>query len=368
MIFSISILSLYFFIIASYTIGWFFLEKNFTESSVFNSISIVIAYRNEENNLKILLKNLINQEYPNEKFEIILINDNSTDKSQQICSQFAKKNRIIQLFNLKNSFGKKNAIQKGINNANGKLIITTDADCIHNKLWIKTINDYYNQTKAKMIIAPVAYINTPKLLSFTNLQALEFLSLIGTTAGSAAINKPIMCNAANLTFEKKIFSEFTDPLNEKSASGDDTFLMLNIRKKYPKAIKFLKNKKAIVKTYAEKNLKNFYNQRIRWASKTKNYKNFNILLVGVIILALNISLFSLTILSIFNPIFFQYFLILFIGKILIDYPILFLITHFTNNKKLLYLIPILQLLYFIYVTLIGLFSFVIKYKWKERKV
>lgn len=359
---------IYFCIISVYTIGWF-LNKNLNDKPTkLNFLSVIIAYRNEEQNLSILFQSIENQLYDNNFFEVILVNDNSTDKSKLLCSVFAKKMNNVLLLDLENEYGKKNAINKGIQNAKGNLIILTDADCEHNVNWLITLNQFYNQTNAKMIIAPVVYKTTKKLFSFVNLQALEFLSLMGSTAGSAAINKPIMCNGANLAFEKTVFESFVDPLNVKTASGDDTFLMLNILNKYPNSVKFLKNKNAIVRTFAQQNLKSFYNQRIRWASKTKYYKNFNIYFIGFFVLLLNTIFFVLLVLSFFNIFYFYFFLVLIALKLLVDFPLLYIVANYTENKKLLILSPFLQTFYFIYVTLIGFFSFFSKYKWKNRTI
>ncbi|MBN2662266.1 MAG: glycosyltransferase [Bacteroidales bacterium] len=359
---------LYFCIIFAYTIGWFFNETVFTKSIKQNFLSVIIAYRNEKENLPVLFKSLENQSYKKENFEIILVNDNSTDNSKLICLEFSEKSDNIFLCDLEGLTGKKNAIKKGILHAKGNLIILTDADCEHKFEWLETINNFYNQSKAKMIIAPVIYKTNPKLFSFENFQALEFLSLIGTTAGSAGINKPIMCNGANLTFEKNIYNSLSDPLNDKITSGDDTFLMLNILKKHPKSIKFLKNPKAIVKTYAQPNLKSFYNQRIRWSSKTKYYKNFNIYFTGISVLLLNIMLFILFILTISGVFSVLKFILLILFKLIIDFPLLFITSKFADNRKLLLLSPFLQLFYFMYITLIGIFSFFSKYNWKNRTV
>lgn len=361
------ILFLYFLLISAYTIGWFFNKKVDQERSTNGFISVIIAYRNEQNNLHNLLNGLIAQTYPKNKYEVILVNDHSTDKSFKICQEYSEKFYFIKNYNLEKKAGKKHALDFAIKKASGKLILTTDADCLHKQLWVKTFNDFFHKTNAKMIIAPVVYKTTPKLLSFANFQALEFLSLIGTTGGSAGLKYPLMCNGANLCFEKKEYFQLINPLNNKITSGDDVFLMLNIRKKSKNNVKFIRDKNAIVTTYAEKNLKQFFHQRIRWASKTKNYKNLYIPLVGFLVFVLNLIPLFLLISSMFFNINFIYFFGFIILKTIIDLPMLYVVSKFSNNLKLLFLAPFLQLFYFFYVSIIGVFSVFKGFEWKDRK-
>ncbi len=355
----------YCFLIILFTYGWLKLKKfkpNY--KTKYNFLTVIIAYKNEERNLEKLILNLVSQKYPKKYFEIILVNDNSIDNSYKIVKKYLSLYKNIKNLKLKNTKGKKNAINKGIKNAKGSLIITTDADCIHNKLWLKTINKFYNKTKAKLIICPVLYKNNKKLLSFANLQVLEFFSLTASTAGSAAINKPIMCNGANLAFEKKVYFEFSDPAKKDIISGDDTFLMFNILKKYKKSIKYLKNFDAAVFTYPSETLKKFYNQRIRWSSKIKYYNNIFVLFTGVIILFFNLLLFLSFWLGTFSIIAIKIFLIIFSLKLIIDFPLLFSVSKFFRNSKIMLLYPITQFFYFHYIIIIGFLSIFDKYKWK----
>ena len=368
MLLVLTISTFYFLLFGFITYGWYKLNKTKKlKKNNLTKISLIVAFRNEEKNLHNIVKDISNQDYSEKYFEVIFVNDHSEDKSLEILKKLIEKKDNFKILKLKEFTGKKQALKLGIKNSTGDLIVTTDADCRMKKKWISTISNFYFSSKAKMIVCPVIYSTKKPLFSFGNFQALEFLSLTATTAGSIRMNSPLMCNGANLAFEKKVFLEFINPTKEEIPSGDDTFLLFNINKKYSGEVKYLINTNAIVTTKPAKNIKTFFNQRIRWASKTKYYSQFLVLFSGFVTLTMNLTLFSTAILSSLNIISLKYFLFLLISKTVIDFPILFSASKYFNQQKLLLLYIPLQITYFIYVTIVGILSFFVNYTWKERK-
>ncbi len=328
-------------------------------------LSVLIPFKNEEHNLNTILNNLSQQSLNQNFFEIILINDNSNDNSVQIANKFKKKFKHFEIINQKKSVGKKNALIKGINRAKGQIIVTTDADCSVQKNWLETIKKQFDTQNIDMLIMPVIYNINKKLLSFENFQALEFLSLTASTCGFANLNNPIMCNAANLAYKKSTIQNSNDPLFKKHISGDDTFLMFFIKKIKKKSIKCLNNKNVIVRTAASKNLKSFINQRIRWASKTKFYKDFSAITTAIITLLENTQLFISFWLAILQIISIKYFILTITIKSIIDFPTMFYITKKYNQKKLLWLFLPEQFVYFNYIFIIGILAQFSSFKWKN---
>jgi hypothetical protein len=208
-----------------------------------------------------------------------------------------------------------------------------------------------------MIIAPVLMTGKSFL---QKLQTIDFLSLTASTAGATGIKHPTMCNGANLIYEKNVFYEFNDALKYKEISGDDVFLLHNIKKKYLNNIHYLKSKDAIVYTEAEKSIKSFFKQRIRWASKSKSYKDFDTILSSLIVLIANFSIIVLFFVSIFIHKLTFYLIIIWGTKILIDFIFLYISgKYFTKNKNI-FLIPLLSIIYPFYVSYIAFISLIKK--------
>lgn len=365
-----SIFFIYFFLIISLLYGFFSIPtfRPSKKEQINNNIkfSILIPFKNEEKNLSEIYKNLKKQTLSKNLFEVIFINDHSEDTSEFVLKNLIKKDnfnfRIISL--QRNNEGKKQALKAGIETAENDIIVTSDADCFHTEKWLETIFRYYSKHKPKMIIAPVIMSGPDSL--FNNLQKIEFLSLIASTAGAAGIKHPIMCNGANLIFEKEIFNEFKDALNTEEISGDDIFLLQNIKKKYPNGIRYLKSIDATVYTDTEKNLSSFFKQRIRWASKSKSYKDIDIIIVSLIVFFTNLLLTCSFVYSLFMPEFVSVFIILFLIKTIPDLILLSAAAIFFKQSKILIIIPILSLIYPFYIIFTAISGLSAKnIKWKQ---
>jgi len=363
----------YFIIILIYTIGWFRL-KTYNPCKNYHNIvvSIIVPARNEENNIGVLLKNLTQQNYPKENFEVIIIDDNSTDNTAKIVTVFINQHpecniKIIHISqeNPKAAY-KKKAISKAIEASRGELIITTDADCRVNKNWLRSFISFYLTEKAQMIVGPVCFYNESSI--FEKMQSFEFLSLIAITAGAIRMGRPIMCNGANLAYEKSAFITVGGFGNDKFSSGDDVFLLLKIKQQFGnKSVKFLKNLDTIVYTEPKKNINEFIHQRVRWASKNKGY-DAKILLVSFTVYVVNLLLISGLLLVIFYPAITKIVLISFFIKMLIDLPVLFGITKFVNRRKIMYFAFPMIILYPIYIIITGALGIIGNYQWKGRKI
>jgi cellulose synthase/poly-beta-1,6-N-acetylglucosamine synthase-like glycosyltransferase len=371
---ALALTGIYFLLILMYSVSWERIKifsPSATESKTF--ISVVVAARNEEKNILQCLHHLSRQNYPFRLFEIIIANDFSEDSTQQLVESFIQSNKTvtIKLIHLSEIFkekigSKKAAIAEGVKQSNGELIVTTDADCTMGANWLKTIADYYETHQAYMICGPVVF--SEKNL-FDKIQSLEFMSLIGIGAAAIQSRHPLMCNAANLAFKREIFFETgrADVKNEPS-SGDDTFLMFAIRNKYNDKIAFLKSPDAIVETKPQFFIKEFFNQRIRWISKVKNYSDYYVQLIGIVFFLFNMMILFSGIASLFAKTFLAVFLFGFALKLIIDFIFMAQISTFFKKRNLLLLFFPSEVLHVFYLVIISVLIFSKNYEWKKRNI
>jgi cellulose synthase/poly-beta-1,6-N-acetylglucosamine synthase-like glycosyltransferase len=329
-------------------------------------ISVVIPARNEEENIGNLLRALQEQFYPKEFFEIIVVDDHSNDATATIVQQFS----FVKLLQLKddniNSY-KKKAIEIGIAAATGELIVTTDADCLPTREWLKTIAAFKEVKHAIFIVGPVVFEDNNSFLEI--FQSLDFLTLQGITGASVYKNIHSMCNGANLAYEKKVFYEVGGFSGvDHVASGDDMLLMHKIWKKYPQQVYYLKSKDIIVTTQPMKTWNNFFNQRIRWASKAKEYNDKRIFAVLLLVYLFNLSFLGLLVFGIWNLKFVMWFLALWIAKTVIEFPFVYSVAIFFNKQKLMKFFFFFQPLHIFYIIVSGFLGQIGKYEWKGRKV
>ena len=335
-----------------------------------SKVSVIIAARNEQDNIGKTLDCIVKQNYPKELLEIIVVDDHSTDLTGSIVESYAEKGvRLITLNegNKLNSY-KKIAINKAIHAATGDVIMTTDADCAMGEDWVLSVVQYMESEHKIMVSSPVCYHHEKSY--FERLQTLEFLYLIGLGAAGIGQNKPTTCNGANLAYKKALFFEMggfngIDDL----ASGDDELFLHKVAEKYANQIGFCKSRHAIVYTDAKENLKSFLNQRKRWASKSTKYKDKKVVFLGVSIWLYNVMLVA-SLLSLFAG-YIQYIQLIslsFVMKFLVELYFLYPIVSFHKRKELLWNLPVLTLIHSLYLVYIGITGNIGKYDWKGRTV
>ena len=338
------------------------------KTSAISNFSIIIPFRNEAENLPSLLDSLTQLNYPIEKFEILLINDASTDNFKNIIKEYTSTNNIHLTIidnKRKSNSPKKDAIETGILSSKFNWIITTDADCVLPINWLQSFDSFIQKEDPKMIVAPVAFELRNKFI--TNFQTLDFLSLQGSTMGGFGIHKPFLCNGANLCYQKEAFFEvngFVD--NNNIASGDDIFLLEKITKQFPEKVKYIKSTDVIVLTKPEKSLRKLLQQRIRWASKTSVYNNPFGKMVGLLVFSTNAYLVLLFILAAADVISWQHFGLFFLIKFNVDFLLLYKTSMFFNQTQVLKSYLISSMLHPVFTIIVALLSFKKGYQWKDR--
>jgi cellulose synthase/poly-beta-1,6-N-acetylglucosamine synthase-like glycosyltransferase len=350
------------------------------------TISVIIPARNEAANIKACLDSLMRQAYPKNLFEIIVIDDFSTDNTGALVSAYATQN--VKLISLKdfasedelNSF-KKKAIEIAINQATGNLIVCTDADCTSPENWLQTIAAFYEEKQAAFIAMPVSINCNNRFIEI--FQSLDFMTLQGITGASVYKKIHSMCNGANLAYPKQAFIEvggFTGV--DTIASGDDMLLMHKIYKHYPNKIFFLKSPQVIVQTQPVSSVAAFFKQRIRWASKADKYDDKRIFAVLLLVYLCNLMLIAIPVIVLFiNPEFnFQIYpltinftllelwLFIIISKTVIELFFLYPVAKFFNKQNLLWWFPVMQPLHILYTVIAGWLGKFASYKWKGRQV
>jgi len=372
-LFSIAISCCYAGLIIFFTFGWFRIRTQTTGNYIPETkVSVIIAFRNEGENMIQLLDCLSEQAYPFDLLEVILVDDHSEDKGTEFVREFISKQvksnfRLLQL-DESDGFSKKAALKKGIQNSSGKLIITTDADCTFGKNWVNSLVGFYERKKCRMVSGLVVFENKKGL--FHKLQSLEFMSLIASGAGAISVNNPILANGANLCFERSLYNELkTIAHYDHIASGDDIFLLLETKKQIKKTgtICFLKSEDAVVTTKSARNLKEFVNQRVRWASKSSSYKDSFAIFTTLVVGLFSISILILLGFSAINKWFSAIFTAVFVLKLLLDFPLMYSISAFLRRKKLLWYYLPMQLIYPFYVLIVAVLSVFMKFEWKGRK-
>jgi cellulose synthase/poly-beta-1,6-N-acetylglucosamine synthase-like glycosyltransferase len=369
-IISLFSIGLYVILLIYLRIGWAKVTMPPVVADSFSTkVTVLIAARNEEEKIHLTIEDILAQDYPKHLVEIIIVDDHSTDNTATIISSYAPQGVKLLKLSLGETFNsyKKKAIAEAIQLSTGELMVATDADCRMGDQWLRTIVGFYEQNNLVMISSPVTYFQEQSV--FERMQTLDFSSLIGMGGSFLGHGFAATCNGANFAYRKDVFYEVGGFAGiDELASGDDELLLHKVGERYPGRIGFLKRREAIVYTHAKPNLKEFMQQRRRWASKSTKYKNKKMVAFALSIWLCNFMLLFTAVLGIFDIYFFKLFLLTIGIKYAIDLLYMTPIMNFLKRRELLLYVSFVLPLNVLYFVLIGFLGKNKKYAWKGRMV
>ena len=340
--------------------GLLFRKKQLHLNSDLPSISVVIAARNEEKNISHLLNDLINQSIDKDKFEVIISNDRSIDKTKDIIDQYAKEYsfiKTIDIFEKHEMTPKKFALTKAIDQSVGDIIIATDADCRVPVDWVKNMATLVEDT-GKIVIG-YSKIESFQII-FNDFQKIDFLGIMAANGG--LLTHGIVCSGSgqNLAYKKEDFYKIKgfDPVKNQ-ISGDDMHIVQQISS--IKGAIFNYNPESFVSTTSKNSIRGYLNQRIRWSSNSKSTFQSSPLFFGFLLsafLANSSVLFSIITLSNLS-------LFLILTKFFLEGFVLFIGSKIFLTKISLLSYIIWNIIQPIYIPIVGLAGLIGKFSWKE---
>ena len=238
-------------------------------------VSVLISARNEAEGIRATLDSVLAQDYAGE-WEVWVADDRSTDDTPRILAEYAKKDSRLHVLTIKEIpegvSPKKHALSQLIDACDGEILCLTDADCIVKPTWVAGIVREFEP--GIELVAGHSYIPTVpgKSSVLICMQAIE--TLIYRVAGTAglAMHLPLTSTGNNLAYRKSFFKSvhgFDNVL--KIQSGDDDLLMQKLAADRPWAMRYCIAESTFVTTNGKETLKELWEQRKRWASKTIYY-------------------------------------------------------------------------------------------------
>jgi len=327
------------------------------------SISLVIAARDEEKRILPCLDSLEKLEYPEDKFEIIFVDDQSSDDTANIIRSYCSKHQNWKIICLEKKStklrGKKNALENGISQAKGEIIFTTDADCIVPPKWLKIISGYF-RPGVSMVLGYSPLINSKKIY-FRILQFDNLFSAI-VSAATAKLGYPFTSVGRNLAYRKDAYENVGGFLSlKKFRSGDDIHLTGRFRYNNDGFIDYCAEEETFVKTHIPSTDVEVFQQQVRKNSKTFQLSGWSITMM----LTIFFYYFLLVTIPIFIPSWLTVWIILLFAKFLMEFIPLKKAAKIFKQNNLIHFIPLMQIIYPFYIiifSIIGTFQF---YQWKK---
>lgn len=228
------------------------------------TVTIIVAARNEEKNIRECIESLIKIDYPREKLEIIIVDDFSTDKTGEIIDEYCQKypfvKKVIPHQKIISKPGKTNAIVNGIKSSSGEIIFTTDADCVVKPSWIKTQIKYFTDN-----VGVVTGFTFQKSYSqFTGMQNLDWVYLLTVAAGTINLGLPLSCIGNNMAYRRDAYNWVGGYENIKFSITEDFALLHKIHKHTHYDVVFPAEEGGVNLSEPCPDWKTLYRQKHRW--------------------------------------------------------------------------------------------------------
>lgn len=325
-------------------------------------LSIVIPFRNEENKLEALLQSIVNQNYKQENYELILVNDHSEDSSLKIIDTCKKGIPLTVIELSTNQHGKKAALELGIKHCRANYIIFSDADCVYHPFWLLCIASEIQTKPADLYLGKIDFKFGNSLLEI--FQKFELSGITFLAQGLAKTQWASLANGAFIVIKKSLIQEITNAFSsDRSTSGDDVFLLHNVKKRGA-GIEIINFSQPLVTTSVPVDANEFWHQRIRWGSKSLKYTDKHVLMLGGLVFIAHSLPIGIYLSSIISSKFVTLSIWTFVFKVMVDSIMLKPIKDFTTKDLISFFVfEFILPLYTIIIAVASLFSPI---RWKGR--
>jgi cellulose synthase/poly-beta-1,6-N-acetylglucosamine synthase-like glycosyltransferase len=345
----------------------FGLTKKYIRNDSKPKTTVLIAARNEENYLLSCLKSLQNQSYPSDLLQIIVLNDRSTDETRQILVDYSKQFPDIEHIDIEDDLnglkGKMNALDQGIDHAEGEIILITDADCQVPETWVSEMVTHF--TGGVGIVGGLTVIKKSgqKSSFFDHIQTLDWFFLQAIAAGTAGIKLPVSVLGNNFGFTKSAYDQIGGFRQIGFSLTEDMALLNAMVKNTSFEIVYPLKRASMIQSQPLNHFRDFFWQRKRWLAGGLRAPVWGWILMSSsfaahLLIVINLIMLNLTIPVISG-------LLLILG---IDISLLWRILLTSGLTKLKRYFILFEIFYFIYTIFLALSLFIPgKIYWKGRR-
>ena len=325
------------------------LRASFRRTQQRPRVSILVAARNEENNLGACLESLVAVDYPKELLQILVIDDSSSDRTLEIARRFEARYPYARAIHLTRQVaglsGKASAICQALDESTGEIILVTDADCVVPRTWVEAYVSYYTPEVGIVGGFTVLDRRGDRTPLFGKVQSLDWVYLLTVGAGAAGLGKPVSVLGNNFSFRRDAYDAVGGYRNLGFSIIEDFSLMQAVVRRTDWRVCFPLDRGTAVYSKPMATFAEFHQQRKRWAAGGKEVSLFAKSLMAVaflthLLLPLGLAVPGLRSLAGVGI----------LAVLAVDALLLWPSTHVLQRRDLLrYLVPF-ELFYFFYTT------------------
>lgn len=328
------------------------------------TVSVIVAVKNEEQLIGACLRKLLAQDYPQERYEIVVVDDGSVDATAEITRGISRENSRVRLLSAQGGDdhlrAKKRALQMGIENSDGEIILITDADCLPAPTWISSMVRHFEPSVGLV----AGHVREEGSAVWQKLRSLERLSVAAVAAGAIGWNQGITATGGNLGYRRQVFHEVDGfKALSKPLSGDDDLFIQLVSRRTTWQLQYAFEPEAAVTTQSPANLGQFVAQERRRTSKGKYYPPWVQAILAEAFL-MNLALVVSIPFCLGHPAVHPLPLIAFAGKAFCELLILIKASRLFKRRGLLRLFPLAAVLHIPYFIVFAIWGTTGGYRWK----
>ncbi|MBT7100168.1 glycosyltransferase, partial [Candidatus Poribacteria bacterium] len=231
-------------------------------------VTVLVAARDEERHIEACLRSLLAQDYPGDLYEVVVVNDRSTDGTPRLIAEMVEGNPNLVAVDIDEEphgiTGKQNALRVGIHHCRGELVLNTDADCIAPPTWVSAMVSRFGPDVGLVMGIPLAHSPGADVSLLTRVQSLDLAFLLHTAVGSAGCGNPASCIGNNFAYRRKALDDVGGYDAMPPSLTEDAVLMRALHSQTNWRIAAGNTPGAVVLTEPATSWRGFYRQRSRW--------------------------------------------------------------------------------------------------------
>lgn len=337
------------------------------EITVTPTISIIIAARNEARRITPCLQSLEQLDYPADRYEVILVDDQSTDETPSMIAAYCERHANWQAIFLSEKStvlrGKKSALLHAVQKSRGDIIFTTDADCIVPPGWLRHMARYFAPDVA-MVLGYSPLLEKPgfwqRVLQFDNL----FSAIVA--AAPTMMGYPFTSMGRNLAYRRAAYEQVGGyEALRQFRSGDDIHLTERFRQQRVGRIVFCADARTFVQTRPPDTRREVFHQQVRKNSKVLRKSRTSVAFSLLLVVAVGLFL-ALPFLEQKVPEWLTVWLVVMFLVFLGEWFCLWKAARIFHQRQLLSYLPLMLVWYPVHILFFSFLGAFDVYEWKNQ--
>ncbi len=332
-------------------------------------VSVVVAARNEEDTLPNLLETLRAQDYPADRWEVIVVDDRSTDRTSATVTKWQTKISHLRLVRVDTTSttlgGKQHALSVAIGACSGEIVLMTDADCTVPPTWIRAMVAPFTDQRIGIASGPVRFPKRDSL--WVHLQRADLAHLLAAEWGAIGLGIPISAIGNNLAIRRAAYDEIGGYATLEPTIVEDCAILQRVAQtgRWKVAVT---GSDSTIETEPVTTGRAFLRQRARWSTGAFLVTRSQLVFLVAVFLQ-RVATVAATLLAAFGALRTEWAFAawgLWIGS---DALAIWRYARFTNQRRLVFLAPLVTLWQAIYQPIAGLWALLLPgtISWKGRR-